>query len=135
MAFSLPRHLFTTETRIPGRVWCRRAVPVEASLSFGELTSDERRHLREWQATAGAIGIDGVDDLTLRPWPCPVEGIVIGIFTAGSQVADWLVVGDGRAWAVADLAKGRVSETVNSLTEALALIYPGPRRGASTLTC
>jgi hypothetical protein len=109
-------------------------VPVD-TFSFGELTSDERRHLREWQATAKAIGIDCVDDLTLRPWPCPIEGTVIGVFTAGSEVAHWLVVGDGTAWAVADCEKGRVSGTLNSLAEALALIYAGPGFRASTFIC
>jgi hypothetical protein len=101
-------------------------VPVD-TFSFGDLTSDERRRLREWQDSAREIGIDAVEDFTLRPWPCPVEGTVIGVFSAGSEVARWLVVGDGTAWAIADCEKGRVSDTLNSLAEALALIYPGPQ--------
>ena len=98
---------------------------VDASHPFGGLSSDERRHLREWQVSATAIGIDAVEDLGSRPWPCPVTGIVIGVFTAGSKMARWLVVGEEGAWAVAFCSTGDVSPTLNSLAEALAEIHPG----------
>ncbi len=102
------------------------AMLADASHSFTGLNADERRHLREWQASARAMGIDAVEDLTLRPWPCRVAGTVIGVFTAGSKAARWLVVGQESAWAVAYCAEGEVSRTLNALAEALALIYPTP---------
>ncbi len=104
--------------------------------SFSGLSLDERRHLREWQVSARTMGIDAVEDLTLRPWPCPVAGTVIGVFNAGSKAAQWLVVGQDGAWAVACCAEGEVSRTLNSLAEALAVIYPGQAGcGRSALLC
>ncbi len=97
----------------------------DLSRAFGLLTSDERRHLREWQVSAQAIGIDAVEDLTSRPWPCSVAGTVIGVFIAGSTAARWLVVGNEGAWAVARCVEGDVSRTLNSLAEALTVIFPG----------
>ena len=99
---------------------------VDASQSFGGLSSDERRCLREWQISAMAIGIDAVEDLTSRPWPCPILGTVIGVFTGGSK-ARWLVVGEEDAWAVACCADGTISPTLNSLAEALRVIHPGQK--------
>jgi hypothetical protein len=72
-----------------------------------------------------AIGIDAVEDLTFRPWPRPVLGTVIGVFTQGSKAASWLVVGEEGAWAVACCTKGDVSPALSSLAEALAVIHPG----------
>jgi hypothetical protein len=72
-----------------------------------------------------AIGIDAVEDLTSRPWPRPVLGTVIGVFTRGSKAASWLVVGEEAAWAVACCTKGDVSPALGSLAEALAVIHPG----------
>lgn len=74
---------------------------------------------------ARVIGIDAVEDLTVRPWPCPITGIVIGVFQASVTAADWLVIGHNGAWAVAACADGQVSRTLHSLAEALAVIYPG----------
>ena len=93
--------------------------------SFGGLSSAERRYLREWQLPAVAIGVDAVEDLTLRPWPCPVSGSVFGVFTRGSRVACWLVVGEEGAWVIAYCVKGEVSRALNSLADALALIHFG----------
>jgi hypothetical protein len=101
------------------------AMLVDPSHAFSALSSDERRHLREWQAAARAIGVDAVEDLTLRPWPCTVASVVIGVFSAGSKSANWLVVGEDDAWAVAYCGEGEVSPTQESLAEALALIYAG----------
>ena len=99
---------------------------VDVSQSFGGLSSDERRHLREWQVSAMAIGIDAVEDFTARPCPsCSVLGTVIGVFTAGSKAARWLAVCEEGAWAVASCSEGHVSRPLNSLTEALAVIHPG----------
>ena len=97
---------------------------VDAAQSFGRLRADERRHLREWQISARAMGIDAVEDLTFRQWPCPVAGTVIGVFTARSKTARWLVVGEAGGWAVACCPEGNVSRTLNSLAEALAVIRP-----------
>lgn len=102
------------------------AIVSETSLSFSGLSLDERHYLSEWQASARAIGIDAVEDLTRRPWPCPVPDTVIGVFHAESNAARWLVVGQGGAWAVACCAEGTASPTLNSLAEALAVIYSGP---------
>ena len=98
---------------------------LDGSQSFGGLSSNERRCLREWRISAMAIGIDAVEDLTFRPWPRPVLGTVIGVFTQGSKAASWLVVGEEGAWAVACCTKGDVSPALGSLAEALAVIHPG----------
>ena len=66
-----------------------------------------------------------MEDLTTRAWPCPISGSVIGIFRSGVDVARWLVIGQDDAWAVGYCAQGEVSRTLRSLSEALALIYPG----------
>jgi hypothetical protein len=95
------------------------------SQPFTGLSPDERRHLREWQSAARTIGIDAVEDLAPRPWPCPIADTVIGVFRAGSETAPWLVIGHNGAWAVAHCAEGSVSRTLHSLAEALAVIYPG----------
>jgi hypothetical protein len=98
---------------------------VDPSHAFSGLSPKERVYLREWQAASRAIGIDAVEDLTLRPWPCTVAGTVIGVFSVGSKSANWLVVGEDGAWAAAYCEKREVSRTLESLAEALALIYPG----------
>jgi hypothetical protein len=104
--------------------------------SFKGLSPDERHQLRDWQAVAGTIGVDAVEDLTSRPWPCPIAGAVIGVFQAGSETALWLVIGHDGTWAVASCAEGTVSPTLNSLAEALAVIYPGQTgRSGSALIC
>lgn len=104
----------------------------DTSLSFTILSSAERRQLREWQSKAKASGIDAIEDLTLRPWPCPVAETVIGVFQTGSAAARWLVIGDKGAWAVACCDEGKVSRTFDSLAEALTVIYPGEAGCGST---
>ncbi len=103
----------------------------DALQSFSGLSADERRHLREWQVVARVAGVAAVEDLTQRPWPCRVDGTVIGVFQAGSELAAWLVIGQNGAWAVACCTQGEVSRTLNSLAEALAVIYPGDTEPAS----
>jgi hypothetical protein len=99
--------------------------------SFSGLSPDERAHLKGWQAAARSVGVDGIEDLAGRPWPCPVNGSVIGIFRRGSNAAVWLVIGQNAAWAVATCADGTVSQPLHSLAEALATIYPGRPDGGS----
>lgn len=99
-----------------------------ADASFRALSADERNHLLEWRVAARIISIDAVEDLTLRPWPCPITGTVLGIFQTGDDAASWLVVGQHGTWAVADCADGRVMSPYASLAEALADIYPGRLR-------
>jgi hypothetical protein len=91
--------------------------------SFSGLSTDERGYLRRWQAEARSAGIDGVEDLASRPWPCPVHGVVIGVFGHGSEAAKWLVIGQNCSWAVADCVRGTVSPSFDTLREALATIY------------
>lgn len=92
---------------------------------FRELSPDERRHLYAWCREASTIGIDSVEDLTSRPWPCPVAGTVIGVFQAGAAATRWLVIGQNDAWVVACCADSVVSRTFHSLAEALSAICPG----------
>jgi hypothetical protein len=80
--------------------------------------------LREWEAAARCVGIDAVEDLTTRPWPCPIDGSVIGVFQTGDTVASWMVIGHNATWAVASCGDGKVSATFHSLAEALAVIFP-----------
>lgn len=91
--------------------------------SFSGLSTEERSYLRRWQAEARSAGIDGVEDLVSRPWPCPVEGVVIGVFSRGSEAAQWLVIGQNGSWAVAHCSEGTVSPSWRSLEDALATIY------------
>jgi hypothetical protein len=97
------------------------------ALAFSALTANERSCLQVWQDVAQAIGVDAVEDLLARPWPCPVAETIIGIFTHGDDQARWLVVGQDGRWVVACCASGGVSDPFDSLTDALSLICPmGP---------
>lgn len=80
--------------------------------------------MRDWQATVQASGIDAVEDLASRPWPCPMAGAVLGVFRAGGAAAAWLVIGHEGSWAVASCADGTVSAPFGSLAGALAAIDP-----------
>ena len=90
---------------------------------FGGLSPSERRYLGQWQRAARVVGIDGVEDLIERPWPCAVDGAVIGVFVEGDTAATWLVVKHNGRWAVACCADCTVSPSVESLPEALAELY------------
>jgi hypothetical protein len=81
--------------------------------------------LREWSVAARNARIDGIEDLTSRPWPSAPEGAVIGVFRAGFDTAHWLVIGQSDAWVVADCKDATVSRTFDSLADALASIFPG----------
>jgi len=87
------------------------------------LDSDERIQLREWQSAAQAIGIDAIEDLASRPWPCPIASPVLGVYRTGDTAAAWLVIGLHGTWAVACCEDGTVSPSFDTLVEALAVIY------------
>ena len=90
---------------------------------FGGLDPMERRYLEHWERAARVVGIGAVEDLVQRPWPCSVDGAVIGIFVEADEVATWLVVKHGGRWAVACCADDAVSYPVASLANALGQIY------------
>ena len=90
---------------------------------FDGLTPLERRHLEQWLRAARAVGIDAIENLSRRPWPFPVDGIVIGVFVEESEAATWLVVQHNGRWAVAFCANNTVLPSVESIADALAQIY------------
>jgi hypothetical protein len=98
------------------------ALPMPAA-EFRALQSEERSYLLEWQTRVRAIGIDAVQDLAPRPWPCPIADTVIGIYKLGDELASWLVVGHAGWWAVSRRDDGSVSQSLGSLADALALVY------------
>jgi hypothetical protein len=91
--------------------------------AFGSLSEADRYALRRWVNATRAIGIDDVRDLTARPWPSPVTGAVIGVFMRGDEHASWLAVEQNGSWAVACCVDGSVSESVDSLEDALDIVY------------
>jgi hypothetical protein len=91
---------------------------------FEGLSATDRTYLQDWRHAAQVSGIDAVDDMMLRPWPCPVADVIIGVFRAGEERATWLVIGHNGSWAVAGCADGSVSDSVETLVEALSLIHP-----------
>ena len=105
-----------------------QATPLVAPLPrFEGLSAADRTYLRDWRHAAQDIGIDAVDDMMLRPWPCPVADVIIGVFKAGDDRAAWLVIGHNGSWAVARCADGVVSHSVETLSEALSLIHPSEK--------
>jgi hypothetical protein len=96
------------------------------ALPFSALSADERACLQVWQDAAQAIGVDAVEDLLARPWPCPIAEAIIGVFNRGDAQARWLIVGQDRQWVVACCASGGVSQPFDSLADALSLICPMP---------
>lgn len=98
-----------------------RSLPKSA---FPALSAGERVCLEEWLRTVWLRGIDAVEDLAGRPWPCAVAETIIGVFRHGDDQASWLVVGQEGQWAVATCASGEVSPPVASLSDALSLVCP-----------
>src|ERR1700692_3664143 len=106
------------------RIESIRSMP---TLAFSALSANERRCLQEWQDAALAVGVDSVEDLLQRPWPCAIAETIIGVFKRDDDQASWLIVGQGGQWVVACRASGGVSRALWSLTEALSLFCPmGP---------
>jgi hypothetical protein len=92
--------------------------------TFRALTPDERVYLQNWRNLAMPGGIDMVEDMMARSWPCPVADSIIGVFRFGEDTAAWLVIGQDGTWVVARCSDGTVSEQFNSLAEALAQVHP-----------
>ncbi len=119
---SRPQHVSARDTGLPRtRIELARPLPKSA---FPALSAGERVCLEEWQRTVWLCGIDAVEDLAGRPWPCTVAETIIGVFRQGEDQAGWLVVGQAGQWAVATCASGEVSEPVGSLSDALSLVCP-----------
>lgn len=95
----------------------------DIALQFGGLSPMERRYLSQWHHAARAVGIDAIEDLSQRPWPCSVEGAVIGVYVEGNEAAAWLLVKHNGRWAVACCADNSVSPSVESLADALTRLY------------
>jgi hypothetical protein len=95
----------------------------EITHEFGGLSPTERRYLTQWQSAARTVGIDAVEDLSQRPWPCSADGAVIGVFVEDNEAAAWLVVKHNGRWAVACCADNSVSPSVESLVDALNQLY------------
>jgi hypothetical protein len=92
------------------------------STAFRALRADEHSYLRDWLIRARDLGIDAVEDLGSRPWPCPVAETIIGIYKLGDETASWLVVGHAERWAVSCCDDGTVSRSLGSLADALLLV-------------
>ncbi|HEY1931255.1 MAG TPA: hypothetical protein VGG99_04525 [Acetobacteraceae bacterium] len=90
--------------------------------AFPALNAGERVYLEEWQRTVWLHGIDALEDLTQRSWPCAVADTIIGVFRNGQSQAAWLVVGQDGQWAVASCEGGDVSQPLDSLADALSLV-------------
>jgi hypothetical protein len=88
------------------------------------LSPGDRRVLAGWIAAARKSGIETVEDLGLRPWPGHGTETIIGVFKSGHLLASWLVVGRAGSWAVASCGDGAVSQRVDSLADALELVFP-----------
>jgi hypothetical protein len=115
--------------RSPGRgsvVPLFRTPPVMSlpTQPFRGLTPGERTHLQKWWKLALPAGIDMLEDLGARPWPCPVADTIIGIFRFGEEMAAWMVIGQDGAWAVANCSDGMVSRQFDSLASALSQVHP-----------
>jgi hypothetical protein len=95
---------------------------VAALSTFAGLDDADREALSTWLRGAGARGIDAAMDLSMRPWGVSGTGAIIGVFDAGEDRAAWLIVSQHTGWALARCADGFVSDVMNSLPSALALI-------------
>jgi hypothetical protein len=104
----------------PLRIESAIAVPGQ---SFKGLSPEELAHLTNWSRAALASGIDGVEDMMARPWPCPTADAIIGVFRFGEELASFLVIGQDGAWVVANCADGTVSRQVGSLDAALSQLH------------
>jgi hypothetical protein len=98
------------------------APSLPTSAAFRALRADERSYLLDWWSRARGIGIDAVEDLVSRPWPCPIADTIIGIYKLGDELASWLVIGHAGRWAVSCCDDGTVSRSLGSLADALLLV-------------
>ena len=116
--------------RLPGSGSCvplssrTRPVTTLPTQPFRGLTPDERTHLQRWWKLALPAGIDMLEDLRARRWPCPVADTIIGIFRFGEEMAAWMVIGQDGAWVAANCSDGMVSRQFDSLAGALSQVHP-----------
>lgn len=92
--------------------------------AFASLSQQERSYLLTWRRLAVAEGVDAVEDLATRPWPCVVADTIIGIYRFGEETAAWLIIGQDGNWVAARCSDGTISEPLNSLAGALSKVYP-----------
>ncbi len=105
-----------------------QSLPIESATlrvpqPFTRLTSEERSELAAWCEAARSAGIDGVEDLGVRPWPVPNAAAILGVYRSGAALADWLVVGRSGDWAVACCADGQIIGSAPTLIDALRVLY------------
>lgn len=101
-----------------------QAIPTLPAPTFLALTPEERVYLQTWRKLALPAGIDMVEDLMARPWPCAVADSILGIFRFGEDTAAWMVIGQDGTWVVARCDNGTISQQYGTLAEALSQIYP-----------
>ena len=106
----------------PSRMQAISSLPAP-TLPFRALTPNERVYLQTWRKLALPAGIDMVEDMMARPWPCPVADSILGVFRFGEDMAAWLVIGQDGTWVVARCSDGTVSEQYDSLAEALSQVH------------
>jgi hypothetical protein len=100
-----------------------RADVLAIAPSFTGLNTGELRYLRYWQTLARAAGIDAVEDLSSRLWPCLVDGVVLGVYRTGQLEASWLVIRHNGEWVVASCEDLTVSIPATSFDEALNQLH------------
>jgi hypothetical protein len=113
----LPRRRLDTPTSLT-----QPAISVPAQ-SFRALSPDDRAYLMNWSRAARLSGIDAVEDMMGRRWPCPVADVIIGVFRFGEELASWLVIGQDGEWVVACCAAGTVSGKFDSLATVLSRLH------------
>ena len=117
-----PRRMRPRPTGVP----LSRMQPIgpSAAQPFRGLTPDEHAYLQNWHKLAAMVGIDSVEDLMSRPWPCPVADAIIGVYSFGEEMAKWMVIGQDGIWVVACCSDGTVSKQFDSLEGALSYLQP-----------
>jgi len=95
---------------------------MQISQRFVGLSIEEREQLAAWSVTARARGIEAVEDLGDRPWPVPMEAVILGIYRNGDRYASWLIVGRSGDWALASCVDGAVISAGTALTDVLGAV-------------
>lgn len=87
---------------------------------FTGLDIADQQALSDW--LDGAVGIDAVKDLTVRPWNIAGPRAILGVFETDQDQASWLIVRHGSGWTLARRADGLVSDVLELLADILGLI-------------